>query len=72
MNTNSDMETVGDGVDKSLISEEPQNPVNISMKKVTLSADISSSQNIEAHTVELMDVNHLKVSTQTHGTSSLR
>ena len=51
MNTNSDMDVAGDLVavdDKSLISEEPVVPVNIRMKRVTLS-EISSCQQDELH-----------------------
>ena len=66
------MDTVRDGADKSLISEEPQHPVNIRMKKVTMSDEFTNSQYIQAHTVEIVDESNLKVSTQTHGTSSLR
>ena len=42
MNTNSEMDTVGDGIDKSLISEENVSPVNIRMKRVTLNDETSS------------------------------
>ena len=74
MNTNSEIDTViGDGIDKSLISEEPKRPVRIkNFKRVKLEHNNSEYLNVDAHTVELIDENNLKVSTQTHGTSSLR